>query len=75
VYQIRNDLQKSLQQQDETNTQTMVKLEQRINSIRVDLNLLEEQMNQRLTHVSIETKKTIFKRVTCFLCCRNNLSM
>lgn len=52
TYQIRTDLQKSLQQQEENNSQATIKLEQRINSIRVDLNLLEEQINQRLTHVS-----------------------
>ncbi|CAF3503652.1 unnamed protein product [Rotaria socialis] len=45
---IRSDLQKGLQQQDENLSQTLVKHEQRINSIRVDLNVLEEQISQRM---------------------------
>jgi hypothetical protein len=52
MYQIRNDLQKGFQQHDEVTTQAFVKFEQRINNIRVDLNLLEEQINQRISHVS-----------------------
>ncbi|CAF3886189.1 unnamed protein product [Rotaria magnacalcarata] len=45
---IRSDLQKGLQQQDENLSQALVKHEQRINSIRVDLNVLEEQISQRM---------------------------
>lgn len=52
MYQIRNDLQKGFQQHDENTSQAFIKFEQRINNIRVDLNLLEEQINQRITHVS-----------------------
>lgn len=53
MYQIRNDLQKGFQQHDETTSQAFIKFEQRINSIRVDLNLLEEQINQRISQVSL----------------------
>lgn len=52
MYQIRSDLQKGFQQHEESTSQSMIKFEQRINNIRVDLNLLEEQINQRITHVS-----------------------
>ncbi|CAF0728722.1 unnamed protein product [Adineta ricciae] len=47
---IRNDLQKSIQQHDEITSQTFTKHEQRVNSLRVDLNLLEEQMTQRINN-------------------------
>jgi hypothetical protein len=53
IYQIRNDLQKGFQQHDESTSQTLIKYEQRVNTIRVDLNLLEEQMTQRMAHVSL----------------------
>jgi hypothetical protein len=53
MYQIRNDLQKGFQQHEENISQSFVRFEQRINNIRVDLNLLEEQMNQRIAHVSL----------------------
>ena len=52
VSQIRIDLQKGLQQHDETTTQALIKFEQRINNVRVDLNRLEEQVNQRISQVS-----------------------
>jgi hypothetical protein len=52
MYQIRNDIQKAFQQHDEITSQTFSKQDQRINSLRIDLNLLEEQMAQRLTSVS-----------------------
>ena len=52
MYQIRNDLQKGLQQHEENTTQTLIKHEQRVNNLRVDLNILEEQINQRMAHVS-----------------------
>ena len=52
IYQIRNDIQKSSQQHDEITSQTFSKHEQRVNSLRIDLNLLEEQMTQRLASVS-----------------------
>lgn len=52
LHQIRTELQKGLQQHDETTSQALIKFEQRVNNIRVDLNLLEEQINQRMTHVS-----------------------
>ncbi|UJR33422.1 hypothetical protein I4U23_020867 [Adineta vaga] len=47
---IRNDLQKTIQQHDEITSQTFTKHEQRVNSLRVDLNLLEEQMTQRINN-------------------------
>jgi len=53
MYQIRNDIQKAFQQHDEITSQTVSKQDQRINSLRIDLNLLEEQTTQRLTSVSI----------------------
>ncbi len=53
MYQIRNDLQKGLQQHEESSSQAFIKFEQRINNIRVDLNLLEEQISQRISHVSL----------------------
>lgn len=53
LYQIRTDLQKGLQQHEETLSQTLTKHEQRINNIRVDLNLLEEQITQRMSQVSL----------------------
>ncbi|CAF0727798.1 unnamed protein product [Rotaria sordida] len=46
---IRNDLQKGMQQHEENLSQALVKHEQRINNVRVDLNVLEEQINQRMT--------------------------
>ena len=49
---IRNDVQKSIQQHDEITSQTFTKHEQRVNSLRVDLNLLEEQMTQRINNVN-----------------------
>ncbi|CAF1313628.1 unnamed protein product [Adineta steineri] len=45
---MRNDIQKAIQQHDELSSQTFAKHEQRVNSLRVDLNLLEEQMAQRI---------------------------
>jgi hypothetical protein len=53
LYQIRNDLQKGFQQHEESTSQAFIKFEQRINNIRVDLNLLEEQISQRISHVSL----------------------
>ena len=50
--QVRNDLQRGLKQQEEITAQTLLNHEQRVNNVRVDLNLLEEQMNQRITQVS-----------------------
>jgi hypothetical protein len=52
IYQIRNDLQKGFQQHDEITSQAFAKFEQRVNNVRVDLNRLEEQMHQRIAHVS-----------------------
>ncbi len=52
MYQIRTDLQKGFQQHEESTSQAFIKFEQRINNIRVDLNLLEEQISQRMSHVS-----------------------
>ena len=45
--QIRNDLQKGLQQYEEATSQTLLNHEQRVNNLRVDLNLLEEHMIYR----------------------------
>ena len=52
MHQIRTELQKGLQQHDETTSQALIKFEQRINTVRVDLNRLEEQTNQRISQVS-----------------------
>lgn len=55
-------MQKSLQQQEETVSQALTKHEQRINNIRVDLNLLEEQLTQRMAQVSFKNRfSTIMK--------------
>lgn len=51
VSQIRTELQKGFQQHDETTTQALIKFEQRINNVRVDLNRLEEQVNLRISQV------------------------
>ena len=60
VSKIRNDLQKGLQQYEETTSQTLLNHEQRVNNLRVDLNLLEEQINQRMTHVSLELSRAVY---------------
>ena len=54
VSQIRNEMQKGFQQIEDSTSQTLVNHEQRVNNMRVDLNLLEEQINQRMAHVSLE---------------------
>jgi hypothetical protein len=54
MYQIRNDLQKGFQQHEENILQALVKHEQRVTNIRVDLNAFEEKINQRLTQVSLD---------------------
>ena len=54
VSQIRNEMQKGFHQMEESTSKTLINHEQRVNTMRVDLNLLEEQINQRMTHVSSE---------------------
>lgn len=49
-----------MQQQDENLSQALTKHEQRINNVRVDLNILEEQINQRISQVSLGKRKQFF---------------
>jgi hypothetical protein len=49
--QIRNELQQGLKQHEDTLVQTLANHEQRMNNMRVDLNVIEEQVNQRLIQV------------------------
>ena len=50
-HQIHVDVQKYLRQHEESVSQIILKHEQRVDNMRIDMNVFEEQINRRMTQV------------------------